>query len=365
LLGACSTAEPTAPVRLDPQPPAAERSALEATGRALIPEGSFNAGTEAGELNRQPELEPRIERVALGSFEIDVAPYPGGSGPAIRGMSRADAREACGQRGGRLCTELEWERACKGPESLAFPQGAQSDQGCTQDGSCVSGFGVRGMGSLREWTQSDLAGGGEPRAVVRGASPGGPPELQRCAHRSSAPALGTEPEIGFRCCYGPVNAARVSRPVLGATFRRVELPLAELSRILATDPRTAELATDLAYFQEPDAVATVLGRGPGKTQGFLLSTVPLRWNPVLGSEFLVVSARSGTSSSFVVAYHVLAEGKYRLASSFVMRDEPGPIALAYNGHIRPRLHFSSCWGCAGETGKILYRDPDSVIILQP
>jgi hypothetical protein len=66
-----------------------------------------------------------------------------------------------------------------------------------------------------------------------------------------------------------------------------------------------------------------------------------------------------------VAYHVLAEGKYRLASSFVMRDEPGPIVLAYNGMIRPRLHFSSCWGCAGETGRILYRDPDSVIILQP
>jgi hypothetical protein len=221
------------------------------------------------------------------------------------------------------------------------------------------------MGSLREWTQSDLAGGPEPRAAVRGAGPGDPPELHRCAHRSSTPALETEPEIGFRCCYGPTNAARISPPVLGATFRRVELPLDELGRLLATDARTADLTTDLAYFQEPEAIAQVLGRGPGKTQGFLLSTAPLRWNPVLGAEFLVVSARSGTSSSFVVAYHVLAEGKYRLASSFLMRDEPGPIALAYNGVIRPRLHFSSCWGCAGETGKILYRDPDSVIILQP
>jgi hypothetical protein len=280
-------------------------------------------------------------------------------------MSRADAREACGERGGRLCTELEWERACKGPESLAFPQGAQFDVSCTRNGSCVSGFGVRGMGSLREWTQSDLAGGAEPRAALRGASPEDAPELHRCAHRSGAPSLGTEPDIGFRCCYGPTNAARVSTPVLGAAFRRVALPLAELARLLATDARTAKLASDLAYFQEPDAVATVLGRGPGKTQGFVLGTEPLRWNPVLGADLLVVSARSGTSTSFVVAYHVLAEGNYRLASSFVMLDEPGPIVLGYAASMRPRLHFSSCWGCAGETGKILYRDPDSVIILQP
>jgi hypothetical protein len=48
-----------------------------------------------------------------------------------------------------------------------------------------------------------------------------------------------------------------------------------------------------------------------------------------------------------------------------MEHEIGPVALAYNGYIRPRLHFSTCWGCPGETGKILYRDPDSVAIFQP
>jgi hypothetical protein len=78
-----------------------------------------------------------------------------------------------------------------------------------------------------------------------------------------------------------------------------------------------------------------------------------------------VSARSGSSTSFVVVFHALGGGDYRLGSSFVMEGEPGPIALAYNGYIRPRLHFSSCWGCPGETGKILYREPDSAIVLQP
>jgi hypothetical protein len=29
------------------------------------------------------------------------------------------------------------------------------------------------------------------------------------------------------------------------------------------------------------------------------------------------------------------------------------------------LHFSTCWGCPGETGKILFRKPERPVILQP
>ncbi|MCC6898276.1 MAG: hypothetical protein IT377_04840 [Polyangiaceae bacterium] len=48
-----------------------------------------------------------------------------------------------------------------------------------------------------------------------------------------------------------------------------------------------------------------------------------------------------------------------------MKNEPGPVAFAYSGYIRPRLHFSTCWGCPGETGKLLHREPDAVVIVQP
>jgi hypothetical protein len=174
----------------------------------------------------------------------------------------------------------------------------------------------------------------------------------------------TRGDIGFRCCHGPPNAARVETPRTGATFTQVELPLARLAELLAADSNTRGLARELAYF-EPDAARAVLDKGPGDTQGFLLTTSPLLWNPVAGSDFLVLAARSGHTTSFVVAFHVLREDDYRLASSFVMLGEPGPVALAYNGYIRPRLHFSSCWGCPGETGKILYREPDQAVILQP
>ena len=58
-------------------------------------------------------------------------------------------------------------------------------------------------------------------------------------------------------------------------------------------------------------------------------------------------------------------GKYRLASSFVLQNEPGPVALAYSPDIKPRVHFSTCWGCPGETGKALFRKPETVVIVQP
>ena len=89
------------------------------------------------------------------------------------------------------------------------------------------------------------------------------------------------------------------------------------------------------------------------------------WNPVAGARFLVVTARSGKDTSLVVAFYEVDADEYALAASFVMKNEVGPVAFAYSDYIRPRLHFSPCWGCPGETGKLLYRDPDSVIISQP
>ena len=138
-----------------------------------------------------------------------------------------------------------------------------------------------------------------------------------------------------------------------------------LQQLLASHDRTAAYAKDVKLFREPDAANTVVARGPGDRKGFLFTVSPLLWNPVAGAEYLLVAGRSGDDMSFVVAYHVLGDDQYLLASSFIMRDEPGPIAFAYSGYIRPRLHFSSCWGCPGETGKLLFRNPDAVVILQP
>jgi len=346
----------TAPVA----PPSA---APVASTRLAIPEGSFNAGTEPGQDERRPELEPQLARTALGPFEIDTRPYPGTGTPELR-LPRAQARAACEARRGRLCTELEWERACKGPQSERFAGSAEWDPlRCAAKG-CVSGFGALGMGSLPEWTASDIASPSEPLAAVRGADASDSASSHRCAHRAAvSPLAGVK--VGFRCCYGPPNAARVQIPALGPTYEKLDLSVSRLAELLAASPATVQLARELSYFPEPSGPTAVIAKGPGDRQGFAFTEAPLLWNPVRGSEFLVVTARSGGTTSFVVVLHSLGGDAYRLASSFVMEDEPGPIVLAYNGYIRPRLHFSSCWGCPGETGKILYREPDSAIVLQP
>ena len=85
--------------------------------RVEIPGGSFNVGSRPGDPGRNPELEPRLTSIELGPFQIDRLPYPNdGKSPPLTGVSRDEAKRRCAERGERLCTELEWERACKGPK---------------------------------------------------------------------------------------------------------------------------------------------------------------------------------------------------------------------------------------------------------
>jgi hypothetical protein len=154
-------------------------------------------------------------------------------------------------------------------------------------------------------------------------------------------------------------------PRLGATFARVEVPLADLARWLQAEPATRALAHELQYFDDARATEQVQARGNDERRGLLLTSSPLAWNPAAGVELLVVTGRSGQATSFVVVLDALGDGSRRVASSFIMQDEPGPVALAYNGQSRQRLSFSTCWDCPGESGKIVYRDPDRAIISQP
>jgi formylglycine-generating enzyme required for sulfatase activity len=335
-----------------------------------VPGGTLRAGSRPGTPGRVPRLEPRTYEVELGAFRMDKLPYPNDpSQPPLRGVSRDDAERRCAERGARLCTELEWERACKGPENADFVTGSAWTAACgTTPLRCASPFEVLGLTTLREWTASDLVVSGDARtsgAVVRGASATAPDDQHRCAHREIVPADRVSDDLGFRCCRGAPNAAKVEEPKLGQTFVRRRLDAARLGRLLAADPRTATLAKDVKLFREPEAARTVVARGPGDEKGFSFTVAPMVWNPSPGAEYLLVAARSQADTSFVLAYHVVGDDEFALAASFVMKGEPGPVAFAYSDYIRPRLHFSTCWGCPGETGKILFREPDTVAILQP
>ena len=338
-------------------------------GKSDIPTGAFKAGSTPGDPGRRPELEPRITSIELGGFQIDRLPYPNDPKlPPLSGVTREEAARLCSERSARLCTELEWERACKGPDSDPYPTGDAWDARCAREpAACASGFDVLGIGaSFREWVKGDItAGPGKLLGVTRGASATAPPDAHRCAART-----GTEPEtkdlgIGFRCCSGPPNARILPDPKLGPAYQKPKLGSERLAALLAADPVTRDLAKDLKFFREPDSANAIVERGPGDRKGFSFTVLPLLWNPAPGAEILIAVGRSGEHTSFVVAYYALGDDQYRLAASFVMKNEPGPVALAYSDDIRPRLHFSTCWGCPGETGKILFRRPERVAIVEP
>lgn len=355
---AVSTALPSAPAAS-----AAAMPAPSAATQVTIPAGAFEAGTPAG-LPREPALEPIPYQAELGSFRIDAYPYPN---DPERSPLRTDAQTAarlCAERSGRLCTELEWERTCRGPANTSYASGEHWEESCT-NGRCASGFDVYGMGATPEWTASRIDGHSSFKnsRAVRGGSPDQQDGPRHCSARRSANP--TERELAFRCCYGPPNAARVPEAEPAPPFEKLTWEPKRLRALLSEDPRTAPLSEDLSLFAEPEAINTVIARGPGNRMGFDFTTQPLLWRPELGSEFLVWAAKSGPRKSFVLVYEKSGSERYVLHSSFILEKEAGPVVLAYSASIRPRMHFSSCWGCPGENGKILFRKPSTAVILQP
>lgn len=387
LLAACSSGEATTggPAALNPQGnvlQAAENEAddagapqgkgkVAAEPRVQVPSGKLAAGSTPGDPGRDAVLEPAMLEVELGGFTIDRHLYPNDPGkPPLTGVTRARAEDLCRERGQRLCTELEWERACKGDAGNAYATGAQWDPACAKDPtSCASAFGVAAMGSaLREWTASDV----QPienmqakAAAVRGARADAAAVDHRCAHRTAVDAAASGPDIGFRCCGGPPNAAQIPSPSWQQTFRRAELSTTEVAKMLASVPNLKDLATDIAFFKEPDDPNVVLARGDAGAppQNVTLTTSPLLWSPVPGEELLVVSGRAG-KDSFIVAFHRLPGDRYRIGSTLWMKGEKGPVVLGFNGYVRRKLAWATCWECSGESGNVTYREDGRVVITQ-
>jgi hypothetical protein len=333
-----------------------------------IPGGTLRAGSTPGDAGRVPELEPKNQEIELGPFGIDRLPYPNDPAlPPLLGKSRDEARRLCAERSARLCSEVEWERACKGPRQDEYPSGVIWDPSCTAGAkACATGFDVLGLGTLvGEWVANDVTIDDKRRALVRGAARGAPATDHRCAARHPTEASTQSEDIGFRCCQGAPNAAIIAEPKQGPVFSKTKLTAEELEQALAADPAGKALAHDIKFFREPDSANTVVSRGPGDKKGFDFTVAPLLWSPTAGAEILLVTARSGDTTSFIAAFHVLPGGKYRLASTFTLQNEPGPVAFAYSPDIKPRVHFSTCWGCPGETGKALFRRPETVVIVQP
>ena len=155
------------------------------------------------------------------AYCIDRYEYPG-KGQTPRGMvSWQEAGILCRRRGKRLCSELEWERACKGESVYRYPYGNKFNVNrCNTRGpnhknrlvkrtgsfpGCKNSFGVYDMsGNVAEWTLSSFYKG-STRRTIRGGSSNRPDWAVRCASRSSANPDVKKPTLGFRCCSKPLR----------------------------------------------------------------------------------------------------------------------------------------------------------------
>ncbi len=191
-------------------------------GMVFVPDGTFVRGRLRAE---RPVVtatsEPLAEVVRVPPFYIDRFEFPNtpGSKPAVR-VSRERAANACVEVGKRLCTDVEWEKACKGPANSVYAYGdtfdpavcgADVDEAYTLGGrpGCVSGYGAYDMsGGVREWTASSPEGKSN-RHLVKSGIRGNPQRGYRCATSLDEGTAYSDSILGFRCCLdaGPVPAA--------------------------------------------------------------------------------------------------------------------------------------------------------------
>jgi eukaryotic-like serine/threonine-protein kinase len=217
-------------------------------GRA-VPAGSFEMGSDQGELDERPAHQVTLPAFRIDRLEVTQAEYlrcvkagacaqpvryPEADGamlPAI-GVSWSDASRYCAWAGKRLPTEAEWERAARGDDGRTYPWGAGLD--CARanfgsflgDGPCgqsnpgkvlpvgsrpsgASPVGALDMaGNVWEWVADRYAaypGGritpgleGELR-VVRGGSCCSYFAMPTTTNRLAFPADYVDRDIGFRC----------------------------------------------------------------------------------------------------------------------------------------------------------------------
>jgi hypothetical protein len=231
-----------------------------------IPGGALVAGTPSDSLPRIADQELTGEQVILKGFYMDVFAYPNEEGAIqLTNVTEAEARAACAGVGKRLCTELEWERACKGPDNHIYEYGDRYRPAVCNTGTvpllrpsglrvgCRSDFGLYDLhGGAWEWTSSRWARGTSAELMtLRGGNAVDGELVGRCANAMGRPPSSKSDEVGFRCCAGPKNGVevrlRVSHGPKLALEDRADRQLAK-ELVSQLDPATARELKDPASF---------------------------------------------------------------------------------------------------------------------
>jgi hypothetical protein len=195
-------ANSAAPLARDGGPvvgPLARDAGLARADAALPPPDATSHGCPPG-MKRVPGEE---RAVCVDRYE-----FPGVAQMPMRKVSYREAAALCAERKKRLCSEEEWEAACRGPHGASFPYGpAYRPKVCNTSTSgpaaivpsgsfqgCTSERGLYDMaGNVAEWiAEEHHTKGGSARDGSEG----------RCSVHGR-PSGERADDIGFRCCADP------------------------------------------------------------------------------------------------------------------------------------------------------------------
>jgi formylglycine-generating enzyme required for sulfatase activity len=294
-------------------------------GMVFVPGGALVAGTAPDSFPRIADEEIPGEQVILRGFYIDVFPYPNEEGAIpLTNVTQAEARGLCEEHGKRLCSELEWERACKGPKNTRYEYGDAYRPDRCGTGSppsmrpsgfkvgCRSEFGVHDLhGGVWEWTDSPWGRTVDrDLAALRGGNAAAGELVGRCANAMGRPPTTKSGSIGFRCCSGPRNDPEVVLHV----ERGKKLEFRD-----TVDKKLAKL------------IAAQLPEEAKKEIGTLDKIVFERswiWRPIGNEELYVIGGCAGLG----------IEPSCGIAISRIHLDRPTLVGWASSGHWAPTLH---------------------------
>jgi sulfatase modifying factor 1 len=271
---------------IDAAPPVAR------AGMVWVPSGNLRAGTPADRVPRIADEELAGVDTPMNGFYIDQLPYPDELGAIpTSNVSRVDAAKLCQAKSKRLCSELEWERACKGDNNTTYEYGDNYNKAACGTGvpieqgahrpsgdrlACKSEFGALEMhGGVWEWTDSSWQRGTHgDLGVLRGGNARAGELVGRCANAIARKPKTTSSTMGFRCCAGDRNSAEVN-------LTTETLPA--FQRIANAAEAAAPIAAEAArkWSGAPDG---------GIVDGHLFAArAAWRWHPVANEELTVVS----------------------------------------------------------------------------
>jgi len=342
------------------KPPSAPRDFSRLAKQEVeVPAGRLLLGSPTGSADRNPSREADHVAVELPAFRIDALPYPNDpQQPPRRMVSRAEAASLCEAESKRLCSEFEWERACKGDDERDYPAASFDVERCAREwGSCASPFGVFALGGLgREWTSSHAGGGlGDAlrSAVVKGAGKDAPRSAHRCAARDAATPDSKSDSLLFRCCRGPQSELAYPEESASEPFREQPQNREQLEALLTTMPETHALASDFRPFSSEQVSQRLAasGRSLSSIAPWTLAPKGLLWSPVHGEQLGVVAGDTSAGAMLVIYYRE-ASGKPLFGASYLTRGEHDAILVAYKADVPREVLFSTCWGCGGEGGAV-------------